>query len=137
MSSVVVVDASVVVQGCLEATGFAPFAHVDLVGPRLLLSEALSSLHELVWRGEISPELADSALDRLRGAPFEVRDPEGLVDAAWQLAESLGWAKTYDAEYVALARMLDCPLVTIDARLARGAGRVVRIIGPGELGSLS
>ena len=82
-------------------------------------------------------ELAASALDRLRGAPVEVRDPERLVDAAWQLAESLGWAKTYDAEYVALAQLLDCPLVTIDARLARGAGRVVRIIGPGDLASLS
>ena len=137
MSSIVVVDASVVVQGCLEATGFAPFARVVFVGPCLLPSEALSSLHEMLWRGEISRELAESAVGRLHSAPFEIRDPDGLADAAWQLAESLGWAKTYDAEYVALARMLDCALVTIDARLARGAGRVVRIIGPGELESLS
>lgn len=132
----VVVDASVIVQGCLEAAGFAPLAGFDLVGPRLLQSEALSSLHELVWRGEISRELAELAVRRLHSAPVEVRDPEGLATAAWQLADSLGWAKTYDAEYVALARMLDCPLVTVDARLARGAGRVVRIIGPGELASL-
>lgn len=136
MTPVVVVDASVIVQGCLEATGFAPLAIADLVGPRLLQSEALSSLHELAWRGEISRELAEAAVGRLHSASFEIRDPEGLAGVAWQIADSLGWANTYDAEYVALARMLDCPLVTLDARLARGAGRIVRIIGPGDLGSL-
>jgi len=132
----VVVDASVVVQGCLEATGFAFLAGFDLVGPPLLPSEALSALHELLWRGEISRDLAERALERLRGAPYEVRAPGGLADAAWQIAELLGWAKTYDAAYVALARALGCPLVTVDARLARGAGRVVRIVGPGDVSAL-
>ena len=47
----------------------------------------------------------------------------------WQL----GWMKTYDAEYVALARMARCRLFTVDARLRRGAGHVVQIIGPGDL----
>jgi len=50
-----------------------------------------------------------------------------------ELARSLGWAKTYDAEYIAVAQALACPLLTIDARLARGAGHVVEILGPGAL----
>lgn len=125
-----------IVQGCLEAAGFESLGGFDLVAPRLLPSEALSALHELMWRGEISRELAERALERLKVAPYEIQDPGGLADAAWQLAESLGWAKTYDAEYVALARILGCPLVTVDARLARGAGRAVRIVGPGELSTL-
>lgn len=133
----VVVDASVIVQACLEATGFELLAGVDMVGPRLLRSEALSALHELLWRGEISSVLAERARERLRGAPYEVQDPDGLTDAAWEIAESLGWAKTHDAEYVALARILGHPLVTIDSRLARGAGRVVQIVGPGDLSTLS
>jgi predicted nucleic acid-binding protein len=133
----VVVDANVIVQGCLEADGFAPLDRFDLVGPRLLPSEALSSLHELSWRGEISRELADLAVARLQSAPYQVADPEDLSSAAWQIAESLGWAKTYDAEYVALARILECPLVTIDGRLARGAAHLATIIGPGDLSTIT
>lgn len=60
-------------------------------------------------------------------------DLSGYGDAAWRLAEDLGWAKTYDAEYVALAQLVDSPLVSIDERLRRGAGHVVRILGPAEL----
>ena len=132
----VVVDANVIVQGCLEIDGFAPFAGFELVGPGLLSSEALSSLHELTWRGEISRELSALAVDRLQNAPYEIRDPESLASTAWQVADALGWAKTYDAEYVALAQILNCPLVTIDARLARGAASMARIIAPGDLSTL-
>ncbi|MGI8829736.1 MAG: hypothetical protein ACR2I5_08225 [Candidatus Limnocylindria bacterium] len=48
-------------------------------------------------------------------------------------AEQLGWAKTYDAEYVALAQLLGCRLLTRDDRLRRGAARVLECIGPSEL----
>jgi predicted nucleic acid-binding protein len=61
------------------------------------------------------------------------RPSSDVGDAAWRLAEDLGWAKTYDAEYVALAQRLDSPLASIDARLRRGAGHVVRVRGPSEL----
>ena len=50
------------------------------------------------------------------------------------MADELGWAKTYDAEYVALARLLNCRLVTLDARLRRGAARLSLLVAPHELG---
>jgi predicted nucleic acid-binding protein len=131
--STLVVDASVVVQACLEIDGFQALAGHRLVGPGLAHSEALNALHEAAWRAEISSELAQAARTRLRHAPIEYVRPEDHHSMAWEVADALGWAKTYDAEYVALAQHLDCPLLTIDARLARGAGRVVSIVGPADL----
>ncbi len=45
----------------------------------------------------------------------------------------VGWAKSYDAEYVALARLLACPLLTADARLRRGAARGIQTMAPVDL----
>lgn len=51
----------------------------------------------------------------------------------WAIADELGWGRTYDAEYVALARILHCRLVTLDARLRRGADRLGFVVTPTEL----
>ena len=96
-------------------------------------SEASSALHELLWRREISDDLADTALKRLTDADISPRRPKGLMEAAWGLAEQLGWAKTYGAEYLALARLLRCRLLTTDAKLKASGSRVVEVIGPTEL----
>lgn len=45
----------------------------------------------------------------------------------------MGWAKTYDAEYLALAELLKCRFVTLDARLRRGADRLGYVVSPGEI----
>jgi predicted nucleic acid-binding protein len=37
---------------------------------------------------------------------------------AWKLADQLGWASTYDAEYVALTKLQADAFVTLDAELA-------------------
>ena len=69
----------------------------------------------------------------LDAAPIDARAPGRLGSDAWQLADELGWAKTYDAEYVALARILGCRLLTLDARLRRGADRLGFVVSPTEL----
>jgi predicted nucleic acid-binding protein len=130
---VIVVDASAAVQACLAAGGFDLFGNERLIAPVLLWSEVASALHEMRWRREISAELADIAFERLLRAPVSRRSPKRLRREAWRVAEELGWMKTYDAEYVALARMARCRLFTVDARLRRGAGHVVQIVGPGDL----
>ena len=128
-----VVDANVIVQACIDAAGLGSLSSHDLKAPPVMRSEALSSLHEMRYRGEVSTELAGLALKRLSAMAVEVLGPESLAGMAWDVAESLGWAKTYDAEYVALAQILECPVVTLDARMARGARRLTRIIGPGDV----
>lgn len=128
-----VIDANVAVQACLEAEGLDLLARHDLVAPPIFASETLSALHEMRYRGEISDDLAVTALRRRSDLAFEVLAPDELWQAAWRLATQLGWAKTYDAEYVALAQMLHVPLVTLDAKLARGVTSLVSVIGPADL----
>jgi len=128
-----VIDASAGIQACLATDGFTPLEDQELCAPPLLWSEATSVLHEMLWRREISAELADIARDRLSHAPMRRQQPRRLHREAWRIADVLGWAKTYDAEYVALASILRCPLLTIDGRLAATASRLVDVIGPTEL----
>lgn len=128
-----VVDASVAVAASYSAAGFEEFGDERLVAPPLLWSEARSALHELLWRREITPEDAESARSRLERCPVERSDDVRLGDEAWRIADELGWAKTYDGEYVALAGLLGCRLVTLDARLQRAAQRLGFVVGPGEL----
>jgi predicted nucleic acid-binding protein len=128
-----VVDASVAVAAVLTAAAFTPLGEEQLVAPALMWSEARSTLHELLWRGEISAEDARTARVQLESSPVRRRTHKRLGDEAWRIADDLGWAKTYDAEYVALAALLGCQLVTLDARLHRSCARLGLVIAPGEL----
>jgi len=128
-----VVDAAVVITVCLSEVGLKSFGREKLVAPHLMWSEASSVMHELRWRKEISGELAAIALDRLGAADVSPRRPRGLIEEAWRIADRLGWAKTCDAEYLALARLLKCRLLTTDARLKASGSAVVEVIGPADL----
>jgi predicted nucleic acid-binding protein len=129
---VLVVDASFGVQASLAEDGFRQLSQ-DVVAPGLWWSEVTSALHELRWRRQISPQLASEAFGRFRAAPVRERRMSRLREEAWRVADELGWAKTYDAEYVALARLLNCQLLTVDSRLRRGARQVADVVGPTEL----
>ncbi|MCP9487378.1 MAG: type II toxin-antitoxin system VapC family toxin [Gaiellaceae bacterium MAG52_C11] len=126
-----VLDASLAVEACFLRVDLAQF--VGLVAPPLLWPEARSVLHELGWRGAVTSTEAREAHSLLDGLPIERRDHPRLGAEAWRLADELGWAKTYDAEYVALASLLGCRLVTTDRRLRRDADRLGFVIGPLEL----
>ena len=128
-----VVDSAVVVTACLSSVGLKLYANEELVAPALMWSESTSVLHELRWRRQITDELAIDAVARLRDAPIATRTHKRLHEEAWRIADRFGWAKTYDAEYVALAQLLRCRLLTIDARLKRRATALVKVVGPTEL----
>lgn len=128
-----VVDAGVVLSACQGPGGFALFGGEPLLGPPILWSECRSVLHETLWRAEISREQAEQTLQQLETAPIVPRSPPQLGRRAWALADAFGWAKTCDAEYVALADLSGCRLVTLDGRLRRATDRLGFVIMPDEL----
>ena len=128
-----VVDANVAVAAARVADGFTTLGGDVLVAPPLMWSEARSGLHEAAWRRDIDRATADRIHERLLAAPIEPAAPAELGREAWRIADDLGWARTYEAEYVALASLLGCRLVTLDGRLWRGTRSLGFVVSPAEL----
>ena len=119
-----VVDANVVLAAAQTDAAFEPLAGRRLIAPPLMWSEARSTLHVSVSRGLLARDEARVALGLIEQGPIEKRDDSRLGFEAWRIAGSLGWAKTYDAEYLALASLTSSPLATFDGRLAGAAQRI-------------
>ena len=118
-----VVDCGAVLQ--LASEDFESPAEHELLAPTLLRSQTLSALHAAVQRGELSADVALDRLARIQALPIRLLGDAVLRRNAWKLADQLGWAETYDAEYVALTRLQADALVTLDAELARTLEGVV------------
>ena len=118
-----VVDAGAVLH--LAAAGIEVAGEHELLAPTLLRSQTLSALHEAVHRGEIPAGVARERLKRIRQMPIRLLGDAVLRRRAWELADQLGWASTYDAEYVALTQLQADAFVTLDARLARSVEGIV------------
>jgi predicted nucleic acid-binding protein len=118
-----VVDCGVVLH--LAGAGIEVPAGHELLAPTLLRSQTLSALHEAVHRGEVPPAVALDRLARIQALPIRLLGDAVLRRRAWQVADQLGWAGTYDAEYVALTQLQADAFVTLDAELARRLEGVV------------
>jgi predicted nucleic acid-binding protein len=101
-----------------------PGAH-ELLAPTLLRSQTRSALHEAVQRGELPAEVARDRLTRIGRMPIRLLGDAVLRRRAWDLADQLGWASTYDAEYVALTQLQADAFVTLDAELAGSVAGIV------------
>jgi predicted nucleic acid-binding protein len=118
-----VVDASAVLH-LVSAGVEVPSAH-ELLAPTLLRSQTLSALHEAVQRGELPADVARERLTHIGRMPIRLLGDAVLRRRAWDLADRLGWASTYNAEYVALAQLQADALVTLDAELVRSVDGIV------------
>jgi predicted nucleic acid-binding protein len=117
-----VVDASVIVE--FLRTG-DPKPDLDdrlsaeehaLWAPHLLDAEVGHALRREVRLERMDAVAAEVALGRLNDLPLRRIEHDSLIHFAWDLRENFSF---YDALYVALALVLDEPLLTFDARLAR------------------
>ena len=97
----------------------------ELLAPTLLRSQTLSALHEAVQSGEIPADVARDRLVRIRRMRIRLLGDAVLQRRAWEVADQLGWASTYDAEYVALTQLQADAFVTLDAKLARSVEGIV------------
>jgi predicted nucleic acid-binding protein len=117
-----VVDASVLVEllsdgelkGAVEERLDAE--EYALWAPHLIDAEVGHALRRGVRLGKYSAEAAGRALWEVDQLPVERVEHEHLIYVAWGLRDNFSF---YDGLYVALALMLDEPLLTLDARLAR------------------
>jgi predicted nucleic acid-binding protein len=91
----------------------------DLCAPHLLDVELLHTLRRLVLGGQLTEDRAADARDDFADLALTRYGHVALADRTWALRHNL---TAYDASFVALAELLDVPLVTCDARLANPPG---------------
>ena len=120
----IVVDASVVVTALGDDGRDGQAARERLAGarlaaPQLIEIEVLSAWRRLAAAGRLEERRADLARADLRSLPIDRVPHAPLLDRCWALRTNL---TVYDAAYVALAELLDVPLLTADARLAATPG---------------
>jgi len=96
-----------------------------LLAPTLLRSQTLSAVYEAVRRGEIPADVGRERLRRVGRMPIRLLGDAVLRRRAWELADQLGWATTYDAEYIALTQLQADAFVTLDKKLARNVQGIV------------
>ncbi len=128
-----VIDASVLV----ELLGGGKHSHLvderladeehTLWAPHLIDAEIGQVLRRQVRQGRLSVELAEDALWEINDLPLERVEHELLIHVAWGLRDNFSF---YDGLYLALALMLDEPLLTFDARLAKsGIELPIEVLG--------
>ena len=100
-------------------------AEHELLAPTLLRSQTLSALHGAVHWGELPADVALDRLNRIWAMKIRLLGDAVLRRNAWRIADELGWAETYDAEYLALTKLQADAFVTLDAELARRAEGIV------------
>lgn len=126
-----IVDASAVLR--LAGEEFEGPGDHELLAPTLIRSQVLSGLHEAVHRGELSADVASDRLDLIARIPIRLLGDAVLRRRAWKLADELGWASTFDAEYLALTQLQGDAFITLDEDLARKAELVVTLASIDEL----
>lgn len=126
-----VLDASAAVDlllGLSRGRGVAQhLAGADVVAPALIDTEVLSALARLERGGAITSTVAGAAVRRWGAMPAQRVVTTALSAEIWALRSAL---RVADAHYVALARLIGAPLVTVDARLTRASVDGVTFILP-------
>jgi predicted nucleic acid-binding protein len=96
----------------------------SLAVPELVDLEVVSVLRKQLAIGALDGRRAGLALTDLAELPLRRAPHLPLLARCWELRDNF---TVYDAAYVALAEVLDAPLVTADSRLGRAPGTTCQI----------
>lgn len=126
----IVVDASAVLEMLLQTEAAAQVERWlfdpehTLHAPHLIDIEAAQVLRRYAANGDITDLRGRTAIADLADLSLNRYPHDFLLPRVWELRDNL---IAYDALYVALAEVLDAPLLTRDRRIATAAGHRARI----------
>lgn len=92
--------------------------------PHLLDVEVAQVVRRFVRDRVITAQRGEEALEDLSDMPLRRYAHDFLIPRVWELRATL---TAYDAVYVALAEVLDVPLLTCDRRIASAAGHSAKV----------
>jgi len=106
-----VIDSSVILSALVgtdaqSAWAFEQLGQTPLAAPHLVHVEIANRLRKFVFDGKLSSDAASLAQSEAVALPLEL----------------FPYVSAYDAWYVALAELLEAPLLTLDHRLVRANG---------------
>lgn len=99
--------------------------HRQLVAPELIDLEAAHVLRGLTLKGALPAGDARAVLGDIESAGFTRMSHRPLLSRIWQLRQN---ATAYDAAYIALAELLNVPLLTCDAKLNGVSGHRASVV---------
>lgn len=105
----------------------------QILAPAVLRSQLLSLLYQAVHRDDMTRKEAERQLSYVRGLRIRLLGDRVLQNAAWNVADQLGWPDTVDAEYVALTQLQADALITLDPQLAHAVRDLVTVAPIGAL----
>lgn len=122
--NLIVVDASAMValladRGPLGDWAAESISERRMVAPWLMPFEVGNSLRRRELSGQLDPAATVAAHGELLRMPVQLWPHSRVAGRAWELRGAVTY---YDAAYVALAELLQAPLVTLDQRLVRSPG---------------
>jgi len=92
--------------------------------PHLLDIEVAQVLRRYLRDKAITAERAEEALEDLEDMPLRRYPHDFLISRVWELRATL---TASDAVYVALAELLDAPLLTCDGKMASASGHSAKV----------
>jgi len=130
----IAVDASALADWLLQTPGRSVAVAAELEGQEDLHTldfaslEVASVVRRMLLAGDLTPIRGGEVLDDMASAPLVRHPSTPLIPRVWELRAT---HSAYDAAYVALAEILEVPLVTTDAALARSHGHAahIRLVG--------